>query len=223
MKGRFCLTKHMRFINSINRNGPAFKLATKRDKAQGQILSSTWGTSRPTAQRDGHPGRRAPRPHLLAVKHLRGHTTNTSRARSCGMWALSQARRLRKCSLYHGAAKMGVSDVPAHVLSLLLVAFFFFLFRGMLSVPQDLPEGKPQDSGGWRSRHQCLPSGWRQDPGSEARAAQGRTPCPAGSYMTRNKGHLALSRGIKLMSKAPETTLPSHRQSWQRKKALTSK
>lgn len=101
--------------------------------------------------------------------------------------------------------------------------FFFFLFRGMLSVPQDLPEGKPQDSGGWRSRHQCLPSGWRQDPGSEARAAQGRTPRPAGSYMTRNKGHLALSRGIKLMSKAPETTLPSHRQPWQRKKALTSK
>lgn len=39
MKGWFCLTKHMPFINSINRNGPAFKLAMKRDKTQGQILS----------------------------------------------------------------------------------------------------------------------------------------------------------------------------------------
>lgn len=39
MKEWFCLTKHMSLINSINRNSPAFKLAMKRDKTQGWVLS----------------------------------------------------------------------------------------------------------------------------------------------------------------------------------------
>lgn len=39
MKEWFCLTKHMSLINSINRNRPAFKLAMKRDKTQGWVLS----------------------------------------------------------------------------------------------------------------------------------------------------------------------------------------
>lgn len=44
-------------------------------------------------------------------------------------------------------------------------------------------------------------------PKSKARSAQTGTPCPAGSYVSSSKGHLALIKGIKLMSTAPETTL----------------
>lgn len=38
--------------------------------------------------------------------------------------------------MHHGAAKMGVSDVPAHVLSLVLVAFFFFFFEECFLFPR---------------------------------------------------------------------------------------
>lgn len=56
----------------------------------------------------------------------------------------------------------------------------------------------------------------------KAKSVQRRTACLARSYKTGNKGHLALIRGIKLMSKAPETTFPSHLH-WKRKRALLSK
>lgn len=139
-------------------------------------------------------------------------------ARSCGAWTLS-SQKAREMLF----APWGSQDGCIGCLVIGVDCFFFFFFEECFLLPRICLK-EPWDSGGWRSRHQCHPSGWRQeDPGSEARAAQGRTPRPAGSYMTRNKGHLALSRGIKLMSKAPETTLPSHRQPWQRKKALTSK
>lgn len=49
-----------------------------------------------------------------------------------------------------------------------------------------------------------------------------RTSSLARSYKMGNEGHLALIKGIKLMSKAPETTFPSHLH-LKRKKALLSK
>lgn len=60
-------------------------------------------------------------------------------------------------------------------------------------------------------------------PESKASSVQRETPYPTGSYVSSNKGHLALIKGITLMSTAPETTLPPHLQPWQRKRALTSK
>lgn len=102
MKRQLCLTKHMRFINSINRNGPAFKLAMKRDKAWGQILSSTSDT---TQQDSLH----APRTPLLETKYLPAHQKHPQ----CRSWERFRSYlKWKRWSLHHGSAKMGVYGTP---------------------------------------------------------------------------------------------------------------